>query len=91
MHNGIMKFTENWTEENWGHQAWLYYRMVEMVDVNVGYILDTLEQSPDHKNTVIIFTSDHGVLTGTTACYLRIIFMIPLHVYPPWCICPSRR
>ncbi len=64
MHNGIMKFTENWTEENWGHQAWLYYRMVEMVDVNVGYILDTLEQSADHKNTVIIFTSDHGDANG---------------------------
>jgi choline-sulfatase len=70
MHNGLMKFTEKWTEENWGHQAWLYYRMVEMVDVNVGYILDTLEQSPDHANTVIIFTSDHGDANG----YHRMLF-----------------
>jgi arylsulfatase A-like enzyme len=70
MHNGLMKFTEKWTEENWGHQAWLYYRMVEMVDVNVGYILDTLEQSPDHKDTVIIFTSDHGDANG----YHRMLF-----------------
>ena len=64
MHDGLMKFTEAWTEENWGHQAWLYYRMVEMVDVNVGYILDTLERSPDHENTLIIFTSDHGEGNG---------------------------
>lgn len=70
MHNGLMKFTENWTEENWGHQAWLYYRMVEMVDVNVGYILDTLERSPEHDNTLIIFTSDHGDANG----YHRMLF-----------------
>ena len=64
MHKGLMKFTEEWTEENWGHQAWLYYRMVEMVDVNVGYILDTLERSPEHENTLIIFSSDHGDANG---------------------------
>ena len=40
MHKGLMKFTEEWTEENWGYQAALLW-MVEMVDVNVGYILDT--------------------------------------------------
>jgi arylsulfatase A-like enzyme len=64
MHNGLMTFTRDWTGENWGHYAWLYYRMVEMVDVNVGYILDTLERSPDHANTLVIFTSDHGESNG---------------------------
>lgn len=59
-HTGLTQWLSVWTEENWGHWQWLYYRMVEMVDVNVGYILDTLEQSPDHENTVILFTSDHG-------------------------------
>lgn len=70
MHNGLIKFTEDWTEENWGHQAWLYYRMVEMVDVNIGYILDTLERSPEHENTVILFSSDHGDGNG----YHRMLF-----------------
>lgn len=64
MHNGLLKFTEKWTEENWGHQAWMYYRMVEMVDANVGYILNVLENSEDYKNTVLIFTSDHGEANG---------------------------
>ena len=59
-HKGLVNWLSPWTVENWGHYQWLYYRMVEMVDVNVGYIVDTLEQSPDHENTVIIFTSDHG-------------------------------
>jgi arylsulfatase A-like enzyme len=71
MFNGLRKaFTIDWTEENWGYYAWIYYRMVEMVDVNVGYILDTLERSPDHENTVIIFTSDHGESKG----YHRMLF-----------------
>jgi arylsulfatase A-like enzyme len=65
MFNGIRRaFTRAWSEENWGHYQWLYYRMVEMVDINVGYILDTLERSPDHANTLIIFTSDHGESNG---------------------------
>jgi arylsulfatase A-like enzyme len=69
-HEGLVDWLKPWTEENWGHYQWLYYRMVEMVDINVGYILDTLEQSPDYENTVLIFTSDHGEANG----YHRMLF-----------------
>ena len=64
MHNGLLKLTEDWNEENWGHQAWMYYRMVEMVDSNIGYILNILETSKDYEDTVLIFTSDHGDANG---------------------------
>jgi len=60
IHKQSLGMTKAWQEENWRYASWLYYRLVEMVDVNVGYILDTLERSPYHKNTMIILTSDHG-------------------------------
>jgi choline-sulfatase len=34
--------------------------MVEMVDAEVGRILDALDQSPWRDNTLIVFMSDHG-------------------------------
>jgi arylsulfatase A-like enzyme len=64
LHDGLANWTDYWSEEQWGYHMWLYYRLTEMVDVNVGYILDTLERSPDFENTVVIFTSDHGEGNG---------------------------
>lgn len=37
-----------------------YYANVEMIDDEVGLILDTLEARGNLDNTIIIFTSDHG-------------------------------
>ncbi len=37
-----------------------YYANVEMIDKQVGEILDTLEARGRMDNTIIIFTSDHG-------------------------------
>ena len=37
-----------------------YYANVEMIDTQVGRILDALEARGNFDNTIIIFTSDHG-------------------------------
>jgi arylsulfatase A-like enzyme len=37
-----------------------YYANVEMIDTQVGRILDALERRGTLDNTIIIFTSDHG-------------------------------
>ncbi|MEM9429876.1 MAG: sulfatase-like hydrolase/transferase [Pseudomonadota bacterium] len=37
-----------------------YYANVEMIDQEVGHILDTLETRGNMDNTIVIFTSDHG-------------------------------
>lgn len=37
-----------------------YYANVEMIDTQVGRILDTLEARGNMDNTIVIFTSDHG-------------------------------
>ena len=41
-----------------------YYAMIELIDQNVGRLLDELERTNQRQNTVIIFMSDHGQLLG---------------------------
>ncbi|MPQ44090.1 sulfatase family protein [Clostridium tarantellae] len=42
----------------------IYYGMISMMDCYIGKILDKLEQLGLEKNTIIIFTSDHGHFYG---------------------------
>ena len=37
-----------------------YYAMIELIDTNVGRMLDALEESGQRERTVVIFASDHG-------------------------------
>ncbi len=50
----------NWDKNQWRYYRWSYYRHIEMVDHEVGKILQALEDSGREKETLIIFTSDHG-------------------------------
>jgi len=48
-----------------------YYAMIELIDHNVGRILQTLEQSGQRDNTVVIFMSDHGEMLGDHGLLLK--------------------
>ncbi len=41
-----------------------YYAMIELIDDNVGRMLDALERSGQRENTIVIFMSDHGEMLG---------------------------
>lgn len=41
-----------------------YYGLIEMIDDQIGRIMNTLEKSGMAKNTIVIFTSDHGDCMG---------------------------
>jgi arylsulfatase A-like enzyme len=41
-----------------------YYAMIELIDLNVGRLVETLEKTGQLDDTVIIFTSDHGEALG---------------------------
>ncbi len=41
-----------------------YYASIELVDAQLGKMLDALEETGQRENTVIIFMSDHGELLG---------------------------
>jgi arylsulfatase A-like enzyme len=51
-----------------GHDAHrcqaLYYAMIQQIDDQLARILETLEQTGQRENTVVIFTSDHGEMLG---------------------------
>ncbi|MHB9037683.1 MAG: sulfatase family protein [Armatimonadota bacterium] len=58
--DGIRGVTKLWSPLQWRYYLWSYYRMVEMVDAEIGRVLDALEDSRFKSDTLVIFTSDHG-------------------------------
>lgn len=55
----------NWTEEDWRMHHWIYHRLTEDVDRQIGTILDALRETGLDRNTIIVFTSDHGDMDGS--------------------------
>mgnify|MGYP002065671023 CR=1 FL=1 len=49
-----------WTELHWRYYRWSYYRHIEMVDGEIGRVLEALEGAGQLDNTAIFFTADHG-------------------------------
>ncbi|MFP4355613.1 MAG: sulfatase [Phycisphaerae bacterium] len=50
----------NYTPLQWRRYLWAYYRMVELVDRQIGRITRVLEENGLAQNTLVIFMSDHG-------------------------------
>ncbi len=49
--------------ENKKRQA-LYWAQIDLIDENIGRLLEALEKSDQLDNTIIVFTSDHGEMLG---------------------------
>ncbi|MBT4818141.1 MAG: sulfatase-like hydrolase/transferase [Lentisphaerae bacterium] len=49
-----------WAEWQWQYYIWSYYRHVEMVDAEVDRVLQALEDNGCSKDTLVVFTADHG-------------------------------
>lgn len=54
---------DNWA--SWQEIVGLYYDFTAMVDDQIGRILDRLDELGLSKNTIVVFESDHGDMTGT--------------------------
>ncbi len=54
-----------------------YYGMVSYVDDKVGEIVQTLEQTGLRKETVILFTADHGEMLGERGMWFKRTFYEP--------------
>ncbi|WP_347839575.1 sulfatase-like hydrolase/transferase [uncultured Draconibacterium sp.] len=51
-------------EKGWKHRNWVYNRLVEEVDTEIGIVLKALMESPIWDNSIVVFTSDHGDMQG---------------------------
>jgi len=63
--------SREWTKADWSLYRWLYYRLTESVDNQVGRVLDAFFASPFADNTIIVFTSDHGDMQGAHGLTLK--------------------
>lgn len=52
--------TTSYSPDDWRRYRNAYYRLTEAVDAEIGKILAEVDKQKLWKNTVIIFTSDHG-------------------------------
>ncbi len=51
---------QNYSDEDWRRYRNAYYRLTEAVDAEIGKIVAHLDKQGLWKNTIIIFSSDHG-------------------------------
>lgn len=49
-----------YTDEQWRMHRWVYARLTEQVDRQIGMLLQAVRDRGIWDNTVVIFTSDHG-------------------------------
>jgi arylsulfatase A-like enzyme len=50
----------DWDERRAREYLWGYYRLTEMVDAEVGRLLEGLEDAGLADDTIVVFSSDHG-------------------------------
>jgi len=48
-----------------------YYAMIEQTDEQIGLLLQRLQDAGQEKNTIVVFTSDHGEMLGNHGIYLK--------------------
>ena len=74
-----------------------YFAMVDLIDAQVGRILEALERTEQLSSTLVIFTSDHGEMLGDHNLYLKGPYFyepavrVPLIVSLPGAVGPARR
>ena len=56
---------QTWSTERWRLHRWAYCRLTEMVDRQIGRVLDALRETGQEEDTVVIFSADHGDMDGS--------------------------
>lgn len=64
-------FPRTWTSEQMDLYNWMYHRLTESVDAQIGRVLTALKNSGLEENTIIVFTSDHGDMNGSHNLILK--------------------
>jgi choline-sulfatase len=64
----------NFNVKQWREYIWAYYRMIEMVDEQIGRVLRQLRESGFEENTLVVFTTDHGDCQGAHGWNQKTVF-----------------
>jgi arylsulfatase len=48
-----------------------YWAMCDLIDVQVGRMLEALDRTGQRENTIVIFSTDHGEMLGDHGIYLK--------------------
>lgn len=80
---------DNWSDEDWRMHRWAYARLVERVDSLIGQVMAALDKSGLRKNTIVVFTSDHGDNDGAHKLEHKTVFYeesarVPFIISYPW-------
>ena len=72
-----------------------YYGMMSCIDDKIGRILRVLDETGLRRNTIVVFTSDHGEMLGERGMWYKHCFFewsarVPLFVSHPPSITPRR-
>lgn len=75
-------------EKKWREYRWAYFRMIERVDSHIGKVLQSLRESGQAENTLVVFTSDHGDCQGAHGWNQKTVLFeesvrVPLIISPP--------
>lgn len=64
-------FPRSWNNDQLDLYNWMYHRLTESVDAQIGRVLVALKKSGLEENTIIVFTSDHGDMNGSHGLILK--------------------
>ena len=99
------RFAGDWSRDyvsivgEWGVREFLrvYYAMVAFIDEQVGYLLDALDKRDVTDDTLVVFTADHGDMTGghgmvwkSTDAFYDEIIRVPLIIRGPGVVADDR-
>lgn len=74
----------------------IYYASVKLLDAQVGRVLDALEATGRARDTIVVFTSDHGDMAGghgmfwkSTSAFYEEVVRVPLIISYPAAVKPG--
>jgi len=67
----VLSKGSKWSVEQWRQHRWVYCRLTEQVDREIGRVLQALRDAGLEEKTLIVFTSDHGEMNGAHQARLK--------------------
>jgi arylsulfatase A-like enzyme len=67
----MSSLARKWDDAQWDLYNWMYHRLTESVDAQIGRVLDALKTAGLEEDTIIVFTSDHGDMNRSHGLILK--------------------